>query len=93
MKKEMTKDKKVVEVANSKRRILSGLVVSDKMQKSVVVKVDRYVKHAKYGKFYTISKRYKAHDENNEYKVGDKVEIEECKPISKDKSFIVIKKI
>lgn len=84
---------KKVEAAKVNKRVLSGVVVSDKMMKTVVVKVDRYVKHPKYGKFYTISKRYKAHSENNEYKTGDKVEIEECKPMSKDKSFIVIKKI
>lgn len=71
---------------------LDGVVVSDKMDKTVVVNVIRYVSHKKYGKFYKIDKRYKAHDENNEYKVDDKVTIEETKPISKDKNFIVIKK-
>jgi small subunit ribosomal protein S17 len=75
------------------RRKLKGVVASDKMDKTVVVKVDRYVKHPKYGKYYTISKRYKAHDENNTYKVGDIVIIEESKPISKDKTFVVIEKV
>ena len=71
---------------------LTGKVVSDKMEKTVVVNVNRYVAHKKYGKFYKIDKRYKAHDENNEYKVGDVVIIEECRPLSKDKNFTVIEK-
>ncbi len=75
------------------KRQVKGVVVSDKMDKTVVVKVDRYVKHPKYGKFYTLSKRYKAHDETNMYKVGDTVLIEETKPISKDKTFIVVEKV
>jgi len=66
-----------------------GLVVSDKMDKTVVVRVNRFVKHPKYGKFMEKSKRYKAHDETNAYKTGDKVIIEETKPISKDKTFKV----
>jgi small subunit ribosomal protein S17 len=73
------------------KKILSGVVVSDKMQKTIVVKVDRYVKHPKYQKYYTISKKYKAHDEENSKKVGDKVEIIETNPISKDKKFKVVK--
>ena len=72
------------------KRKLSGKVVSDKMDKTVVVNVQRYVEHKKYGKFYKIDKRYKAHDENNEYKVGDAVIIEECRPMSKDKNFVVV---
>lgn len=75
------------------KRKIKGNVVSDKMDKTVVVSVDRYVKHPKYGKYYTITKRYKAHDELNAYKVGDKVIIEESKPISKDKNFIVLEKV
>lgn len=71
------------------KRTLSGVVVSDKMDKTVVVNVTRYIAHKKYGKYYKVDKRYKAHDENNSYKVGDKVIIEESKPISKDKTFIV----
>ena len=71
--------------------ILKGVVVSDKMQKTVVVSVSRFVKHPLYGKFYKVSKKYKAHDEENKYKVGDKVEIVETRPISKDKHFRVIK--
>jgi len=72
-------------------RTVTGTVVSDKMNKTISVLVDRFTKHAKYGKFMKRSKKYKAHDEDNAYKVGDKVTIEECKPISKDKSFKVVK--
>ncbi len=75
------------------RKKVSGTVVSDKMDKTVVVNVSRYVAHKKYGKYYKIDKRYKAHDENNEYKVGDKVVIEETRPISKDKTFKVLSKV
>ncbi len=74
------------------KKKLKGVIVSDKMDKTVVVKVDRYVKHPKYGKFYTISKRYKAHDEKNEYATGEVVIIEETRPISKDKTFVVVAK-
>lgn len=77
----------------AKRQTLQGKVVSDKMQKTVVVDVARFVKHPKYGKYYSINKRIKAHDENNEFKVGDKVEIVATKPYSKDKSFAVTKKV
>ena len=71
---------------------LSGIVISDKMNKTVVVSVSRFVKHPKYGKFYKVNKKYKAHDEENKYKLGEKVEIIETKPISKDKKFKVIYK-
>jgi small subunit ribosomal protein S17 len=76
----------------SKKQNMIGMVVSDVMQKTVVVKVDHKKRHPKYKKSYTVSKRYKAHDENNEYKVGDKVVIEAIKPMSKDKKFKVISK-
>ncbi len=69
-----------------------GIVVSDAMQKTVVVKVDFKKRHAKYKKSYTVSKRYKAHDENNDYHVGDKVIIEAIRPMSKDKTFKVLSK-
>lgn len=75
---------------NKTRKKLSGVVVSDKMDKTIVVDVSRFVAHKKYGKYYKINKRYKAHDENNTYKVGDKVIIEECRPMSKDKHFVVV---
>ncbi len=74
------------------RKKLTGTVVSDKMDKTVVVNVIRYVAHKKYGKYFKIDKHYKAHDENNEYKVGDMVIIEECRPMSKDKTFVVVGK-
>lgn len=80
-------------VKTTTRKKIKGVVASDKMDKTVVVRVDRYVKHPKYGKYYTITKRYKAHDENNSCKVGDTVIIEESKPISKDKNFIVLEKV
>jgi small subunit ribosomal protein S17 len=77
----------------TKRQTLQGKVVSDKMQKTVVVNVSRFVKHPKYGKYYSIDKRIKAHDENGEYKTGDVVEIVATKPYSKEKSFVVTKKV
>lgn len=74
------------------KKQLTGKVVSDKMDKTVVVSTSRYVAHKKYGKYYSIDKRYKAHDEKNEYTVGDVVIIEECRPLSRDKTFTVIGK-
>ena len=71
-------------------KVFKGVVVSDKMDKTVVVSVARFVKHPKYGKYYKINKKYKAHDEENKFHVGDKVEIMETKPISKDKKFKVV---
>ena len=73
-------------------RILKGVVVSDKMQKTVVVEVSRMKKHPKYKKYYSVSKRFKAHDETNQYHVGDKVLMQETKPTSKEKRWIVISK-
>ena len=67
--------------------------MSDKMQKTVVVKVERIKKHPKYQRRYKVHKKYKAHDEKGEYQVGDKVIIEETSPISKEKKWRVIKKI
>lgn len=69
---------------------LEGTVVSDKMSKTVTVLVNRFVKHPKYGKYMKISKKYKAHDEKEAFKVGDEVVIETCRPISKDKAFKVV---
>lgn len=71
-------------------KILKGVVVSDKMDKTIVVLVTRFVEHKKYGKRIKMTKKYKAHDEANSKKVGDVVEIEETRPISKDKKFKVI---
>ncbi len=74
-----------------KRKRFEGVVVSDKMDKTVVVEVRRFVKHPKYQKYMNFAKKYKAHDEDNAYKTGDKVTIEETRPISKDKTFKVVK--
>jgi small subunit ribosomal protein S17 len=87
-KKEIVKNKSLSAQAGN---TLKGVVVSNKMQKTVIVSVSRFIKHPLYGKFYKVSKKYKAHDEENKYKIGDKVEIMETKPISKDKHFKVIR--
>ena len=71
-------------------RVLKGVVISDKMDKTVVVSVSRFVKHSFYGKFFKVNKKYKVHDENNQYKVGDMVEMISTRPFSKDKKFRVI---
>ncbi len=75
------------------KRKLEGEVVSDKMDKTVVVKVTTIKTHPKYKKQYKVSKKYKAHDEKNEYKAGDKVVIAASRPISKDKRWYVVKKV
>ncbi len=75
------------------RRTKIGTVVSDKMAKTVVIEIEEMKRHPKYHKSYKITKRFKAHDENNEFHVGDKVEIEETRPYSKDKYFKVVKKV
>ena len=72
------------------KRILTGTVVSDKTDKTVVVKVERKVKHPLYGKIIRRSKKYHAHDEANSWKAGQTVRIEECAPISKLKSWRVV---
>ena len=76
--------------AENKGKLLKGVVVSDKMDKTVVVSVSRFVKHPLYGKYYQINKKYKVHDEGNTCKTGDKVEIVETRPISKDKKYKVV---
>ncbi|MFA4833909.1 MAG: 30S ribosomal protein S17 [Patescibacteria group bacterium] len=80
----LSQDKAVI------RRKFSGVVVSDKMDKTIVVRIDRSKKNQKYGKRYIASKKYKVHDEKNQYKEGDKVVFVECRPISKDKRWRVI---
>jgi len=75
---------------NKSSQLFKGVVVSDKMDKTVVVSVSRFVKHPKYGKYYKINKKYKAHDPENKYHTGDTVEIISNRPISKDKKFRVI---
>jgi small subunit ribosomal protein S17 len=75
------------------RRTLIGEVVSDKMQKTVVVQVERRVRHRVYHKFVTLRSRYKAHDERNECKVGDTVQIVEARPMSRDKRWRVQRRV
>ena len=75
------------------KKKLTGIVVSDKMQKTVVVQVERIKEHPKYKRRYKIHKKYKVHDENQQYHIGDNVVIEETKPMSKDKRWTVIQKI
>ena len=72
------------------KRLMQGVVVSDKMDKSVVVRVERRTQHPLYKKFIRRSKRYIAHDETNAFKEGDVVQIQECRPISKCKNSEVI---
>ncbi len=72
------------------RRVMQGVVVSDKMNKTVTVKVERRVMHSLYKKFIRRSKKYSAHDENNACKVGDVISIRECRPISKNKRWEVL---
>jgi len=72
------------------KRILQGTVVSDKMDKTIVVRVERRVKHPVFGKFVRLSKKFVAHDEANSAKTGDTVRIEECRPISKRKSWTLV---
>lgn len=71
-------------------KTLTGVVVSDKMDKTVVVSVSRFIKVPKYNKYITRDKKFKAHDPENKCKVGDRVTIRETRPISKDKHFEVI---
>ena len=74
------------------KRKLQGTIVSDKMQKTVVVQVERIKQHPRYKRRYRVFKKYKAHVEKGDFKIGDKVIIEECRPISKEKRWRVIKK-
>ena len=85
MKKDTTKKE-----LNKIVRSFTGIVISDKMDKTIVVKVNRTKVHPKYKKRYTISDNYKVHDAKNEFKVGDKVNFVECRPLSKDKRWRVI---
>ena len=75
------------------KRVLTGTVVSDKGDKTVVVRVERRVKHPLYGKIIKLSKKYHAHDEANGFHVGEIVRIEECSPISKLKTWTVVDRI
>jgi small subunit ribosomal protein S17 len=75
------------------KRVLTGTVVSDKGEKTVVVRVERRVKHPLYGKIIRLSKKYHAHDEGNAYRSGEQVRIQECAPVSKLKSWTVLDRI
>jgi len=79
----MSEDSKTV-------RTLTGLVVSDKMEKSAVVKVERKVRHPLYGKYIRRSTKLHIHDENNECRAGDTVSIKQCRPLSKNKSWTLV---
>ena len=72
---------------------LQGVIVSDRMDKTRVVVITRLKKHPRYKKYYKITRRFKVHDEKNEYKSGDKVLIEETRPLSKEKRWRIISKI
>lgn len=84
----MTEKANDTEKKNTKH--LRGVVVSDKQDKTVTVLVKRFVKDKKYGKFVARKKKFKAHDETNAKKEGDEVTIKECRPLSKDKHFVVV---
>jgi len=75
------------------KRVLTGTVVSDKPEKTVVVRVERRVKHPLYGKIIKLSKKYHAHDAANEFRAGEIVRIEECAPVSKLKTWKVVDRI
>jgi len=75
------------------KRVLTGTVVSDKADKTVVVRVERRVKHPLYGKIIKLSKKYHAHDEDNAFRPGEQVRIQECAPISKLKTWTVLDRI
>lgn len=88
----MEKEEKTKKQAekNVIKKKFNGVVVSDKMEKTIVVEVERVKIHPKYKKRYSVSKRYKVHDEKEEFKKGDKVSFIECRPISKDKKWRVL---
>ncbi|MBF0152411.1 MAG: 30S ribosomal protein S17 [Magnetococcales bacterium] len=75
------------------RRVMQGTVVSDKMQQTVVVQVERKIRHPLYGKIVRRNKKYHAHDPENSCRVGDVVRIEECRPISKTKCWQVVERV
>jgi small subunit ribosomal protein S17 len=75
------------------KRVLTGTVVSDKGDKTIVVRVERRVKHPLYGKIIRLSKKYHAHDEANAYRQGEQVRIEECAPVSKLKTWTVLERV
>lgn len=82
--------KQSVQKNTVQRKTLQGVIVSDKMKDTVVVSVERYIKHPKYQKYMTLRKKFKAHDAGNKHKIGQTVTIAETRPISKDKHFEVV---
>lgn len=84
--------KPVSEKTGQSRRF-SGVIVSDKSDKTIVVRVDSVKKHPKYHKRYTVSRKYKVHDEKNEFKTGDQVIFVECRPLSRGKRWRVVSQI
>ncbi len=86
------KEKKLDKKKQVIKKKFNGVVVSDKMDKTIIVGVDRVKIHRKYKKRYTVSRRYKVHDEKNQFKVDDKVTFVECRPLSKDKRWRVVYK-
>jgi small subunit ribosomal protein S17 len=79
-------------MTEKKLKIMNGVVVSNAMDKTIVVAVNTFKTHKKYLKKFNSTKKYKVHDPKNEYKVGDKVSFQNCRPISKDKKFKVVNK-
>lgn len=90
MEKEKKQENKIDNEQTAIKKKFQGVVVSDKMDKTIVVKVDNVKVHPKYKKRYTVSRKYKVHDEKNKFKEGDKVSFVECRPLSKDKIWRVI---
>lgn len=83
-------DKQTQPTKEVMQRKLTGEVVSDKMNKTIVVRVNRVIMHPKYLKRYSVSKKYKVHDEKEQFHIGDKVEFVQCRPLSKDKCWRVV---
>ncbi|MEK7067856.1 MAG: 30S ribosomal protein S17 [Patescibacteria group bacterium] len=75
------------------KKKFQGIVISDKMDKTIVVKIDRVKRHPKYHKSFLVSKKYKVHDERGQFKTGDKVTFVECRPLSKSKRWRVLKDV
>lgn len=92
MQNNQKQDKNLNKKKSAAKRKFHGVVVSDKMDKTIVVRVEQVKVHPKYKKRYTVSKKYKVHDERNEHKEGDKVEFAECRPLSKDKRWRTLNK-
>lgn len=85
----MTETQEQTTAEQRQRRVVLGTVVSDKMEKTIVVQVQRRFKHPRYRKYVSERVRYKAHDENNEAKIGDTVRIVSCRPLSRDKRWML----